>query len=262
VGVQDGALMELPWYAHNIQDYDESTSDLTLQQHGVYRRMMDHYYKTRLPLPVPLPSLHRIVGAHTKGERADVSYILSRYFTLGPDGWHNARANKELAKAKRISERRAMAGAAGAQTKWQNAVKQTGNADGKPHGNEMANANISEQSTDTGLEPDGSKPKRVAPFVLPDWVPQKAWEGFIEVRKRAKSNPTDHAKELLIAKLERLKEQGFSPQECIEAAIESGWKSFYPPSQPRHVNGSGNQSTAHENLQQGTVLALKRLGAG
>jgi len=248
--------MELPWYPHNIQDYDESTADITLQQHGVYRRMMDHYYKTRAPLTASLPALHRIVGAHTKGERADVSYILHRYFHPEDDGWHNPRADRELAKAKRISERRAMAGAAGAQTKWQ----RKGNSDGKAHGNGMANATISEQSTETVLEPDGSKTKSAdAPFVLPDWVPPKAWEGFIEVRKRAKSNPTEHAKSLLVAKLEKLKEQGFSPQECIDAAIEGGWKSFYPPPTQRQANGSGIRPTAHENLQRGTLIALERI---
>jgi uncharacterized protein YdaU (DUF1376 family) len=101
--------MSLRWYAHYLQDYEDDTRDLTMQQDGCYRRLMDHCYKTEGPLPSDLPAVHRIARAMTKAERQDVSFVLNRYFALRENGWHNKRIDEELDRAATLSETRSKA---------------------------------------------------------------------------------------------------------------------------------------------------------
>lgn len=244
--------MSLRWYAHNLDEYDRDTGSLTMLQHGAYRLMLDEIYKTGRALPADLIEVHIIARANSKLDKAAVSLILNRYFKLQNDGWHNQRADEELQRAREISERRSNAGASGAAKKkqrYEQSHKQTG-------------SNCLHNIQDTSLETEVvSKQSAAAPFVLPDWVPQQAWENFIEVRKRSKANPTDRAKTLLVDTLRKLKEQGFSPQACIDAAIENSWKSFYPPPTPRHANGRSNAGTPHDTFLAGGLGALDKFKA-
>jgi len=64
--------------------------------------------------------------------------------------------------------------------------------------------------------------------IIPNWIEKDNWKEFIEMRKKMKSQPTDRAKELLIKDLEKLKNQGFNPNEVIEQSIKNGWKGLFP----------------------------------
>ena len=66
-------------------------------------------------------------------------------------------------------------------------------------------------------------------FALPDWVPEDAWNGFIEMRRKARKDPTDRAKQLLVDELQRLRDAGNDPRAVIDSATRHGWLSFYPP---------------------------------
>lgn len=98
--------MSLPWYAHSIESYERKTSHLSMLQHGAYRLMMDHYYKLAAPLPAKLEQVHRICRAVAEDEKAAVSAVLAEFFKLESDGWHNHRADMELAKMAEISQKR------------------------------------------------------------------------------------------------------------------------------------------------------------
>jgi uncharacterized protein YdaU (DUF1376 family) len=107
------------------------TGHLSLEEHGAYTILLDHYYATKKPLPSEIPALFRICRAFTDSERTSVSSVLDQFFPVGADGnRHNARADKELSKEQAISKSRANAGAKGADGKWH----------GKRHGKPMANA--------------------------------------------------------------------------------------------------------------------------
>jgi predicted phage replisome organizer len=63
---------------------------------------------------------------------------------------------------------------------------------------------------------------------LPEYVDETLWNSFLEMRKKAKSIPTDKAKELLLSKLNKLKNDGNDPNKVLEQSIMNGWKGLFP----------------------------------
>jgi uncharacterized protein YdaU (DUF1376 family) len=244
--------MSLPWFAHDIAAYNRKTRGLSMLQDGAYRRLLDHYYDTEAPLPAPLSEVFLIARCASRADRDAVTFVLKRFFTLEDDGWHNGRADDELAAAREIIEAKSEAGKAGAKARWnskRNASANSKRMAGAQQKHKQNDATLT--LTDTGVEPDGSKQSADAPFVLPDWVPKLAWDEFIKSRKGLKATPTDHAKDLLVKDLAKLKEQGFSPGEILETATKNSWKGLYPPSPQRYANGSGHsekRSTTDQHL--------------
>jgi uncharacterized protein YdaU (DUF1376 family) len=117
------------WYARYYGDYARDTGHLTLAQHGAYTVLLDTYYATRRPLPDDEEAIMRICRAFTPDEQSAVRSVLGQFFSKNGNGYHNKRADAELAKEAAISIARAKAGASGAYGKW--------------HGKKKANATTS-----------------------------------------------------------------------------------------------------------------------
>jgi uncharacterized protein YdaU (DUF1376 family) len=121
-----------PWYAHYPGDYGRDTAHLSLAQHGAYRLLLDHYYSTAAPLPSDISALHRICRAFDQAERDAVDFVLKEFFELRTDGFHNARADVELARQSEIRERLSNSGRRGAKMRWGGHSKANGPAIAKP----------------------------------------------------------------------------------------------------------------------------------
>ena len=93
------------WYPHYPGDYGRDTAHLSLVQHGAYRLLLDHYYATATPLPADVTALYRICRAFDEAERKAVDFVVAQFFELLADGYHNARADMELAKRAEQHER-------------------------------------------------------------------------------------------------------------------------------------------------------------
>lgn len=98
-----------PWYAFYPDAYERDAGHLSYIQDSAYRRMLDLYYKTGEPLPLDHSIVYRSCRAMERGERAAIDYCLGHFFEREEDGYHNARADAEIAKAEGISEKRAEA---------------------------------------------------------------------------------------------------------------------------------------------------------
>lgn len=101
------------FYKHYIGDFQRDTGHLSLTERGAYRSLLDHHYATERPLPKDMTQLCRIVGAVSKSDRDAVKRVLEEFWQLEADGWSNARAKIEIAKAdeqrdtnRRIAEQR------------------------------------------------------------------------------------------------------------------------------------------------------------
>lgn len=102
-------------------DYQRDTSDLTVLEDGIYRRLLDWYYSNERPIPSDRAFI--IVGATSDVEREKTHWVLARFFKLEPvdddssnDVWRNQRCDREIEKArKRI-----------------NAAKENGKRGGRP----------------------------------------------------------------------------------------------------------------------------------
>jgi uncharacterized protein YdaU (DUF1376 family) len=85
------------FYKHHIGDYAAATAHLSLIEDAIYSRMLRRYYLQEGPLPVPVEQVARLVGA--RGEEETVKALLLEFFVLADDGWHNKRADEEIAAA-------------------------------------------------------------------------------------------------------------------------------------------------------------------
>ena len=87
------------YYKHHIGDYAAATAHLSILEDGVYSRLLRIYYRDEKPLPLDLKAVQRLVGARSKDEREAVQTVLEEFFTREDDGWHNRRADAEIAEA-------------------------------------------------------------------------------------------------------------------------------------------------------------------
>lgn len=241
----------LPWYAHSIDSYERHTAHLTMLQHGAYRLMMDHYYKLAAPLPAKLDQLHRVCRAVADEERAAVSAVLAEYFVLEDDGWHNERADAELARMADLSEKRRDSAKKSHAAREKRPAKQDAKVPAKAHAKSHANAPAIADTLNT--EQDISSLRSdISP--LPAWMPIEAWSGFVEMRKKNRKPMTPRAQNQIIADLERWRLKGHDPTEILDKSTRNNWTDVY---EPKAENGNGNRGkpTAHENFAAGAELA-------
>jgi uncharacterized protein YdaU (DUF1376 family) len=109
-------VSEFFWTPVEWEAYDRKTAHLSLAQDGAYRRLLSHYYQTRKPLPAIAEVLLRVCRAFDDTEKAAVTTVVDEFFVLEEDGYHNRRADEELAKQAQLSEKRRDAGKKGAQS--------------------------------------------------------------------------------------------------------------------------------------------------
>lgn len=97
-------MSALYYYRHIIGDYDRDTKELTLLEHGVYRRLMDAYYGNRGPLLADPANLYRVTSAILPDEQAAVRKIAYLFFDLEKGYLRNAKCDKEIARVLKESE--------------------------------------------------------------------------------------------------------------------------------------------------------------
>ena len=83
------------YYQFNIGDFSLHTNHLTLEEEAVYRRLLDFYYDTELPIPIETQPVIRRLRLGLYEPTVDV--ILHEFFVKESDGWHNFRADIEIA---------------------------------------------------------------------------------------------------------------------------------------------------------------------
>jgi uncharacterized protein YdaU (DUF1376 family) len=174
------------WYPHYYGDYMRDTSHLSLVEHGAYRTLLDHYYATG-PMPDCDVSMMRICRAFDETEKQAVLRIARDYFPVNGDGLrHNKRADQEIAKRDGISMARAMAGAKGAESKW----------NGKRNGKKMAIATTSTStSTDTTKATSKTTSTSINPvkydgvvYTSGEILFEKLWEDYGRIGAKKKAN--------------------------------------------------------------------------
>jgi uncharacterized protein YdaU (DUF1376 family) len=141
------------YYSFHIGDYASHTAHLSPMEDLAYRRMLDMYYRTQKPLPADTAQIARHI--RLTDNIADIELVLYEFFELGPDGWANQRAEKEIESFQKMKE----GGAKGAAKRWAKGGDSQGIATpSPPHANPNANHTQSHTHTQSQLiqEPNGS----------------------------------------------------------------------------------------------------------
>lgn len=86
------------YYEHHLGDFMRDTAHLTMVEECAYRRLLDAYYTRERALPGDLRECCKLARATAKPERDAVAYVLREFFELREDGYHQGRADKEIAR--------------------------------------------------------------------------------------------------------------------------------------------------------------------
>lgn len=84
------------YYKFNIKDWSRDTAHLSVEEEGVYRRLLDHYYESESPIPLETKSVIRRL--RLAGHEEATSIILGEFFSLEEDGYHHKRCDDEIEK--------------------------------------------------------------------------------------------------------------------------------------------------------------------
>lgn len=82
------------YYSFNIGDYTSHTAHLSPVEDIAYRRLLDLYYQTELPIPNDIQAVCRLIRMRDHAD--DVEQVLSEFFTLTDEGWTSARCSREI----------------------------------------------------------------------------------------------------------------------------------------------------------------------
>jgi uncharacterized protein YdaU (DUF1376 family) len=216
-----------PWSAFYWDDWATDTAHLSDSEYAIYHRLLTHYYKTQKPLLANATSLLRVCLAFTSDQQAAMSSVLSQFFVLKGENYHNKRADSELEKMISISKERRLVGRKGGLAKARNLLEQKAYQNPthpQPH--------IQPQSQE---EKSKSKATPSELFILPEWIPTESWDGYVEMRKKIRAPLTDRAARLALAELEKLKNQGYSPRGVLDQSVLNDWRGLFPIK----ANGNG-----------------------
>jgi uncharacterized protein YdaU (DUF1376 family) len=113
-----------PWSPFYWDDWATDTAHLTHLERSIYIQLLTHYYKSQKPLLANATALPRLCQAVGDDEVTAMLSVLAEFFELREDGYHNKRADKELARSVSISKIRADVGRAGGLANATNLPKQ------------------------------------------------------------------------------------------------------------------------------------------
>jgi hypothetical protein len=98
-------------------------------------------------------------------------------------------------------------------------------------------------------------------FVPPEWIPLVDWNDFVEMRRKNRKVMTTRAKELLVLRLAKFREEGHSPGVLLRLAIERCWQSVFVSDAgfKQHPNGARkpDKSLAEYDERRAQIAAMK-----
>lgn len=111
------------YYKFNIPAWGLSTAHLTVEEEGIYLRLINHYYDTECPIPQETQSVIRRLRLETQSVIA--SAILEEFFTLTDKGWVHNKCEIILKAYRRTGKKNRKNGALGGRPKKDAACSET-----------------------------------------------------------------------------------------------------------------------------------------
>ena len=167
------------YYEHHLGDWAAATGHLTWDEDMAYTRLLRAYYHHERAIPDG--QQYRLAKASTPGQRKAVDAVLAEFFDLRDDGWHQKRADAEIA---RYQDKQAKAKRS-AEARWSAQRPQSErNADASPDAMRTHSEGNALQTPDTRHHPS-SKAAVEAPQAArrgsrlpPDWEPGEPGMAF------------------------------------------------------------------------------------
>lgn len=232
------------YYEHHIGDYAAATAHLSLVEDAVYSRMLRRYYLQESPLPCDWNQVARLVGAKAGDELKAVQDVLAEFFTLADDGWHQKRADEDIARFRvKAAKARASANARWDKPNVKPECERNANA------SETHNGRNALQTPDTRHQKKEQKKGGKPPVELPDWLPADVWQDWHDYRN-ARKGWTRRARELSLQTLADLYRAGNDPRAVVNRSIERGWTGLFPAKAAGPPDMRGQQSKTLSAIHQ------------
>jgi len=217
------------YYQFNIGDYNKHTMHLSPIEDITYRRLLDMYYDTELPIPNDIPWVSR----RLRIEAGIVKSVLLEFFEPSDDGYKNHRADIEIAGYHGFLEKQKSNGIKGGRPK-------------KTHGIPKPNPSLTQNNPKQ--EPLNTNHKPIKDnYVSPKGVLPEVWQDFVQQRKAKKAAITETA----IKGIEReANKAGITLNAALQEICARGWTGF----KAEWVQ-KGNK-TEHQLRQDATAKAI------
>ena len=194
-------------------------------QHGSYTLLIDACYDRE-----QFPTLEEAIEwtwASTTEEIEAVTFVLRKFFDLEDGVFIQKRIQEEITEYhgkavtnKRIAEERERKRRESLTDRDEKSTNRAPVVNEAPPNHEPITNN---------QEPKEEKTPAAPAFVLPDWIPAETWAAYCKVRtgKKAKNEP--HALGLIVKDLEKFRQAGHDPVDCLNNSIKSGWAGVFEP---------------------------------
>jgi uncharacterized protein YdaU (DUF1376 family) len=192
------------YYQFNIGDYGSHTKHLDHIEDLAYRRLLDIYYLHERPLNTGLASVARQINMREYEDK--IKIVLEEFFELTPDGWVNARADREIKHFKSKIEQASRAGKASAERRFN-----ARSTDVQPNNKqETINNNQDKKTVATKV-------------ACPKSVDQQVWDDWLAIRRAKKLPLTETAWKQILAEIDK---SGFAVDVVIKECCLRGWAAF------------------------------------
>lgn len=214
------------YYPFHLGDYALHTSHLDPIEDITYRRMLDLYYRDQVPLPSDAQRIAKLI--RMPDHAGTVRDILNEFFTESPEGYRNARADREIEAYKRMSD----GGVKGAAKRWAKGSDALPIAPlSPPHSNPNSNQN---QNQNQNQEPKENTPRKTRASAVADCVSvdDLVLEGVDEQHAKDwfKCRKDKGAKTLTKTAWQTVKDEsvkaGMTPAIAVKTAAGNNWQGF------------------------------------
>ena len=154
------------FYSHHIGDFNNATRHLSRLERSIYRDLLELYYDSEKPLTSDFDKLARRCLV-ADDERSALRDVLTEFFQRTDDGYHNDRADREIAAYQRMGE----GGKRGAAKRWGKGADSPPIATLSPPHAE-ANANHEPLTINHKPEGESKRASRIPPNFEPEPEPE------------------------------------------------------------------------------------------
>jgi uncharacterized protein YdaU (DUF1376 family) len=241
-----------PAFQFYAADYlaDENVSVMTLEEEGAYWRAIAYCWREG-SIPADDARLSRLLKG-ASNQTLTVVRLCFNQMPTDPTRLIHPRLEIEREKQRLWREKSSDAGKKSGKSRRDKKFSTeptfiNGLTKLEPNANQTGTLLLQSSSSSLNIK---TKPTPKSAFVLPDSIPLIEWNAWLEVRKKKRASPTEHAMQLAVNKLLELQARGFSPKEVLDEAVLRNWTGIFEPT--NHPNGvsNGHYETKQQRQQR------------
>jgi hypothetical protein len=221
-------------------DWTRDLDDQDLQVEGAWIRICCRLWwsETRGQATKPLREWARILRKTERKTKEILQILIEKGIASGSvlDNQNVTIISRRIVKDARISQIRREAGKMGGNPGLnkirENLLNQTINQ--KCQSSSSSSTSVINNTT-AEKKKSSSRKKEMEPFVLPEWIPKEAWDGFVEMRKEIRKPLTGRALTLAINALLDLKNKGNDPGKVLDQSTYCKWQGLF------EIKGNGSR---------------------